>query len=103
MRVEENWIFLKDLVTASAKQRRKLLLGATKEQLKTLIECILNFDSVTLKEEDQRLFDKSYKNLLLFNYQDLGKTRRYLLKHTVELIDLVNIVRSLFLYNGSNI
>lgn len=95
MRLQENSKFLNNFVIATPKQRKHLLTAASEEEIKSLIECVLNFSFVPIVEKYKKLLDRKFKSILKFNYKNLKNARQHFVRHSIILSELVEIIKSL--------
>lgn len=95
MRLLENLLFLRNLVSANNRQFKKIIKDANTEELKTLVECVLNFEKLQVKSKNE--LDKQFATLLTTDYTNLLKARKTLLKNQVDLCHLVEIILTAFL------
>lgn len=103
MRVHDNLEFLDLFVSSAPCDCRYLLIVASEKELKTLMECVLYFDSVPLADKEKQLLNKQYKRLLEFSYKNIEEGRSNFLKCVSELSDLVDIVKSSLQQNGTSV
>jgi|SRR6185503_14155360 len=89
MRHEKNSDFLETFILNS-RGRRKQVTNATEEELKTLIECILNFEHLESEHKDK--LQKRFSSLLEGQYGNLQLGRNIILNNLQELAELVEIV-----------
>lgn len=74
------------------KTRKALLQKASLEELKALIEFILNFSDSPLPPKRKAILTKKFKPLLKQSYKNLEFARKFLLKKIKILSELIKIV-----------
>lgn len=89
MRLQDNATFLETFVNNN-RGRNSLLNKASEEELKTLVECILNFESVHSEFKDK--LEKRFAKLFKIEFENLSRVKRAFHKHLAELVCLVEIV-----------
>jgi uncharacterized protein YlbG (UPF0298 family) len=84
-RIRQNQVFLKAILQSSSKRYKTLVLNCSEENLKGLVECIINYDRFVISKQIRRIRASHVSSLLRYfkKRSELQETklRKLLLKH----------------------
>jgi hypothetical protein len=110
IRILNNQEFLLSIIKAKARARKVLVGKCSSDQLKAIIECIINCSKDTLSREEQKLFrpvilyftNKSalYETKVKLFLIDNHKTLAFILCHTLKEIIKVDTDCSILISDG---
>lgn len=105
-RVDENSSFLHDLSKRKSIHRSKqILLKANEEEIKTIVECIVNLHKLPFAVDEEKCLKKHKKIISRLSkeivgkiYSNLDKLKKFLIKHVRVLKLIISCVLALALH-----
>lgn len=88
MRLLENKEFLNKLSTSTPSKRNTLITKATEEEIKTIVECIINLDRLYFQDQEKKClkrYGETLKALQKSKWTSLSKAKNTFVKHQVGL------------------